>query len=278
MKAMISIQPGHTPLVLDSPHSGTHYPKDFGYACDFLELRQCEDTYVSELFAPARQLGVSWLEAHFPRSYIDANRACNEIDADMIEPQQVAALVASEKIKLGAGLIWRQTLQGQPVYKRKLSWAEVEARINTCWKPYHDALSQLIHQTHELHGLCIHLNCHSMPSKHPLYEGRFAEGRVPDFILGSRDETSASPRITALISQVLSDMGYKVLINQVFKGAELTRAYAQPSSRKHSIQIEINRGLYMDERTFEKKSYFFNLQNHLRELAELVMSQAQRLA
>jgi N-formylglutamate deformylase len=260
MTAMISTQHGHAPLVLDSPHSGTSYPDDFGYACDFLELRQCEDTHVNELFAPARQLGVSWLEAHFPRSYIDVNRACDEIDAEMIEPSSSRLLVSSEKIQMGAGLIWRQTLQGHPVYNRNLSWHEVEGRIESCWKPYHKALSRLIDQTHQTHGISIHLNCHSMPSRHPLYHGRFAQGLAPDFILGSRDNTSASPRITKLLSQALSDMGYKVLINQVFKGAELTRAYAQPSMRRHCVQIEINRSLYMHEVTFEKNTYFSALQ------------------
>jgi N-formylglutamate deformylase len=266
----ITVVQGIEPLVLDSPHSGTDYPDDFGYRCDFMDLRQCEDTYVNRLFAGAVQLGVSWLEAHFPRSYIDVNRACDEIDADMVHgasPREGTA-----KTEMGAGLIWRKTLKGDAIYADKLPLAAVQSRIENYWQPYHQKLAQLIHQTRAEHGMSLHINCHSMPGKHPLYQGRFANATAPDFILGNHEHASSSAQWIEHIAVYLTGLGYKVLVNQVFKGAELTRAYADPLQGRHSIQIEINRSLYMNETSFELTPHFDLLQQQMFGLVRHVLS------
>ncbi len=260
MKNFTVVQ-GIQPLVLDSPHSGTDYPDDFGYCCDFMDLRQCEDTYVNRLFAGAVQLGVSWLEAHFPRSYIDLNRACDEIDTDMVQgaPQREG----TAKTDMGAGLIWRKTLKGDAIYADKLSLTAVQNRIENYWQPYHQNLEHLIHQIHAKHGVSLHINCHSMPGKHPLYQGHFANATAPDFILGNHEHASSSAQWIEDMATYLTALGYKVLVNQVFKGSELTRAYADPRQGRHSIQIEINRSLYMNETSFELTPHFDLLQQQM---------------
>ena len=137
---MIRTVPGHTPLVLDSPHSGTQYPDDFAHACDPLLLRRAEDTHVERLYDFAPALGVAWVEALFPRSYLDANRDVTEVDVDMLDgpwagPVATDARVLS-KVRLGKGLIWRMTDDGRPIYTRQLGVAEVQSRIDRCWAPY----------------------------------------------------------------------------------------------------------------------------------------------
>src|SRR5659263_57822 len=160
--------PGSRALVLDSPHSGTIYPPDFLPACEMTALRSAEDTHVEKLYDFAPALGVGWIEAFFPRSYLDANRDTTEIDVGLFDeawPDAVAtdAKVLS-KVRLGKGLIWRLTDDGVPIYSRKLSVAEVQARITQCWQPYHAAVAQAIDAAHVRHGYSIHLNCHSMPA------------------------------------------------------------------------------------------------------------------
>ena len=81
----ISSQAGTTALVLDSPHSGTSYPADFNHACDLALLRTAEDTHVEKLYSFAPALGVAWIEAHFPRSYLDANRNTTEVDVSLFD-------------------------------------------------------------------------------------------------------------------------------------------------------------------------------------------------
>lgn len=266
----ITVIHGTQPLVLDSPHSGTDYPDDFGYRCDFMDLRQCEDTYVNRLFAGAAQLGVAWLEAHFPRSYIDVNRSCDEIDADMV--QSAAPHQGTAKTEIGAGLIWRKTLKGDPIYADKLTLSDVQNRIENYWYPYHQTLAHLIDQAHARHGLNLHLNCHSMPGNHPLYKGHFPEATAPDFILGNHDHASSGEGWIEIIAAHLNGLGYKVLVNKVFKGAELTRAYAAPAQGRHSIQIEINRSLYMNEASFELIPRFQVLQQQMFGLVRHLLS------
>ena len=160
--AMVSTVPGTTPLVFDSPHSGTHYPADFRSACSLPTLRRAEDTHVEKIYAFAPALGVAWVEAHFPRIYLDANRDTLELDTTLLDapwPDPVATdPKVLNKVRLGKGLIWKFTDEGEAIYNRLLTVEEVRARINRCWRPYHAAVAQAIDAAHARHGYSIHIN------------------------------------------------------------------------------------------------------------------------
>lgn len=250
---MVTVLPGRTPLVLDSPHSGTHYPADFGSACDLPTLRRAEDTHVEKIYAFAPLLGVAWVEAHFPRIYLDANRDTTELDPTLLDgpwadPLSTDPAVLS-KVRLGKGLIWKFTDEGEPIYNRQLSVAEVRARIDRCWRPYHAAVQQAIDAAHARHGYSIHINCHSMPAVSASHATEFPGLVHADFVIGDRDGTTASPALSALVCEHLRGCGYSVEHNHPYKGVELVRRYSNPAQHRHSIQIEINRKLYMNERT-----------------------------
>ena len=267
--------PGVQPLVLDSPHSGVAYPAEFDYACDLAVLRQAEDTHVEKLYDFAPALGVAWVEAHFPRSYLDANRGTTEMDVTLLDapwPHPVATdPQVLSKVKLGKGLIWRTTDDGVPLYSRKLSVAEVEARIANCWKPYHAAVAQAIDAAHARHGYSIHLNCHSMPAVASQFSTGFPGEKHADFVIGDREGTTASPALSALICGHLKSLGYDVAYNHPYKGVELVRRYGQPAAQRHSIQVEVNRKLYMNEQTLEITDGFAALQASLRSLVALLL-------
>lgn len=268
--AAVSQRPGTTPLVLDSPHSGTCYPADFGHACEPAVLRRAEDTHVEKLYAFAPALGVAWIEAHFPRSYLDANRDTTEIDTAMLAqpwPHPVAQDArALAKVRLGKGLIWRSTDEGVPLYQRLLSVAEVERRIQTCWQPYHAALAQAIDAAHARHGYSLHINCHSMPSVASRYATEFPGEAHPDFVVGNRDESTSSGAVALWICEFLRAAGHSVAYNHPYKGVELVRRYGRPQQHRHSVQLEINRRLYMDELTLQPHEGFAPLQATLHAL------------
>jgi N-formylglutamate deformylase len=96
---------GHAPLVLDSPHSGTEYPADFGTAVTVDLLRQAEDSYVDELYGAGPDLGATLIAARFPRSYIDPNRSMLDIDAALLEGPWPGPAIPSPKTAKGIGLI-----------------------------------------------------------------------------------------------------------------------------------------------------------------------------
>jgi len=276
MSAFLSYRPGHTPLVLDSPHSGTRYPADFAHACDPLVLRRAEDTHVEKLYDFAPALGAAWIEAYFPRSYLDANRDITEIDISMLagpwpgevpsDPKRLA------KVRLGKGLIWRMTDEGVPLYDRQLSVAEVQARIANCWQPYHAAVAQAIERAHATHGFSIHLNCHSMPAVAARHATDFPGLAHADFVVGNRDHSTSSPALAQLVCEHLAGRGYDVSLNHPYKGVELVRRYGEPTRHRHSLQIEINRKLYMDERSLAVHDGFEPLQASLRSLVELLLA------
>ncbi len=273
---MIRTVPGHTPLVLDSPHSGTQYPNDFAHACDPLLLRRAEDTHVERLYEFAPALGVAWVEALFPRSYLDANRDVTELDVDMLDGPWAGPVASDErvlsKVRLGKGLIWRKTDDGKPIYSRQLGVAEVAARIERCWVPYHGAVAQAIDAAHARHGYSIHINCHSMPAVASSHATEYPGLVHDDFVVGDRDGTTAHPALTRLIGEHLRALGYSVSYNHPYKGVELVRRHADPANGRHSVQLEINRRLYMDEQTLALSSGFGALQASLQSLVALLLA------
>jgi N-formylglutamate amidohydrolase len=249
----------HVPLVLDSPHSGHDYPDDFGASVSREMLRQSEDSFVDELYASGPALGATLIAANFPRAYIDPNRSLLDIDASLIEGPWPGPAVPSRKSELGVGLIWRMLDSGEAIYRRKLSVAEVKERIVRYHQPYQRAVKDALDEAHDHFGGVWHINCHSMPA----LSGRISEegpGKPrADFVLGDRDGSTCEPAFTALVASVLRGMGYDVKINDPYKGVELVRAFSDPQSQRHSLQIEVNRRLYMDERTREKAAGFDRL-------------------
>jgi N-formylglutamate deformylase len=254
------------PLVADSPHSGVRYPDDFGFAMPFDQLRSGEDTDVHVLWDALPSVGATLLAAEFPRSYIDPNRDIDDIDPEMLDgPWPGPALRPSEKTRLGIGLIWRKAGQAKevPIYDRKLSPAEVQARIETYHRPYHAAMQQHIEAAYARFGAVWHLNLHSMPANS--YEGLQIQSDHPlaDFVLGDRDGTTCAPEFIQMVAESLRQRGYRVAINDPFKGVALIARLGRPAERRHSIQIEVHRGLYMNEATRERSAGFEQLRANL---------------
>jgi N-formylglutamate deformylase len=276
-RAQVTSVAGRTPLVLDSPHSGTVYPEDFRPACDLATLRRAEDTHVEKLYAFAPAMGAAWVEAHFPRSYLDANRDTTELDTTLLdgpwtEPLSDDPRVLS-KVRLGKGLIWKLTDEGLPIYDRLLAVDEVRARIDHCWRPYHAAVARAIDDAHARHGYSIHINCHSMPAIAGSHATDFPGLAHADFVIGDRDGSTADPALSHKICEHLRERGYSVDYNHPYKGVELVRRHGRPAENRHSIQVEINRKLYMDETTLAlDEAGAARLQEHLRSLVEMLLA------
>ena len=130
------------PLVFDSPHSGSEYPEDFRFCCSLDVLRTAEDAYVDELYAAAPELGATLIGAVFPRSYLDPNRAADDLDNMHFDGTWPTPLSPSHRARAGLGLVRRVARPGIPIYDRKLTAAEVMARVDRCHTPYHRVLEE----------------------------------------------------------------------------------------------------------------------------------------
>lgn len=254
--------------VFASPHSGVDYPDSFLAASrlDRLTLRRSEDSFVDELFGAAPDLGAPLLRALFPRSYVDPNREPFELDPAMFEdelPPYVNA--ASPRVAAGLGTIARVVANGQEIYGRKLSFTDARDRIEACWRPYHDALASVIRATRRQFGACVLIDCHSMPSVGGPMERDAGRERV-DFVLGDCFASSCAAHVVERVECILTDMGYAVARNTPYSGGFVTQHYGRPGDGIHALQIEVNRGLYMDERAIERSAGFERLRQDLTRL------------
>jgi N-formylglutamate amidohydrolase len=262
------------PVVLDSPHSGTEYPADFGAALPLAALRQAEDAFVDELYASGPRLGATLIAARFPRSYIDPNRSVLDVDTSLLDSPWPGPAAASRKTQLGIGLIWRILDTGEPIYSRKLSVDEVRRRITDYHQPYQKAVKDALDATHAHFGSVWHLNCHSMPAVSSVISEEGPGKPRADFVLGDRDGTTCEPEFTTFVARFLADMGYEVKVNDPYKGVELVRAFSDPADGRHSLQVELNRRLYLDERTGQKTPGFARLARDIERLVKAVCDYA----
>ena len=260
---------GVIPLVLDSPHSGTHYPEEFDHAPARILVRQAEDTHVATLWRAAPSFGATLLEARFPRSFIDPNRGLDDIDPELLADPWPHAIAPTRKTLQGIGLVWRMAGDGVPMYARKLTSAEVTDRIDRYWRPYHAELDAVLDARVRRFGAVWHLNCHSMPAVGDARADDPGRARA-DVVLGDRDGSTCEPAFTRLVADTLRHLGYAVAINDPYKGVEIVRRHGRPAEQRHSLQLEIKRTLYMDEQTFEPTDGFLRLEADLARLTATI--------
>lgn len=265
--------PSHTaPVVFASPHSGTRYPESFVEASPLgrLALRRSEDSFVDELFAAAPSYGAPLLRAHFPRAFVDVNREPFELDQAMFaDPLPDYVNTQSSRVAAGLGTIAKVVSNGQEIYAQKLRFAEAEDRIRTYYQPYHRALKSLVEQTIDLFGYCILIDCHSMPSIGGPLDPDAGRGRA-DFVIGDYFGSSCAELVTGTVEAVLRARGYVVVRNKPFAGGFTTRNYGRPRQGMHALQIEINRGLYMDEKRIRRHEGFRRLHANMTEIVAAV--------
>jgi N-formylglutamate amidohydrolase len=244
------------PLVVASPHSGAAYLADFvsQAAVPLAALRRAEDAFVDELFTAAPGLGIPLLAARFPRSYVDANREPYELDPGMFEgPLPRVLNHRTTRVAAGLGMIPRVAASGEAIYRGRVPADEIERRLESCWRPYHVALSHLVEQTYAQFGGVLLVDAHSMPSS---ASGLGLREHGVDIVLGDNHGEACAPPLIDAAEQWLAAQGLRVRRNQPYAGGFTTQRYGRPAVGRHTLQIEINRALYMDEARHAKLASF----------------------
>lgn len=260
------------PLILASPHSGRAYPERFleQSRLDLKALRRSEDAYVDHLFDHAPDAGVPLLCARFPRAYCDVNRFAWELDPNMFRDRlPEGCLTNTAKVRSGLGMMARIAGPGRGIYRHQLAVSEARERIATCWRPYHEALEAMIARCKTRFGVCLLLDLHSMPTIPHL--------RLPDIVLGDLHGASCAPEIVDGLAGLLSGLGFTVGHNHPYAGGYITSRYGTPMDDVHVIQIEINRGLYLDEAAIVPSPGFLRLQACISGLLPDLIVLAKRL-
>lgn len=264
-----------TSVVFASPHSGRSYSSAFLKASvlDDLAIRSSEDAFVDRLFDAVPGLGAPFLTAQTPRAFVDMNRSADELDPALV--QGVGKISHNPRIASGLGVIPRVVSNGRAIYRGKLGREEALTRVADHWRPYHDTLQRLLNESLEQFGEAILVDCHSMP--HEALEGLSSSG-VPraDIVLGDRFGAAAHIEIVDQIESAFVSAGLRVSRNAPFAGAFITQHYGRPSRRQHVVQIEIDRGLYMDEARVAPSSDFQAFQSLLSDVAAQIVKIGHR--
>ncbi len=255
------------PVVFNSPHSGRVYPQAFLQTArlDIATLRRSEDSFVDELILGAVDRGHPVMRAHFPRCYVDVNREPYELDPRMFNGRLPSfANTRSMRVAGGLGTVARVVGDSQEIYDQRIPVDDALGRIENLYKPYHRTLRRLLTRVHHEFGAAVLVDCHSMPSTAGTKEDR----PRADVVLGDRYGTSCAAAVAELLEAAMRDLGYVVSRNKPYAGGFITEHYGNPAAGLHSIQLEVNRALYMDERRYERAEGFATLAADLMAVAD----------
>ncbi|HET7923385.1 MAG TPA: N-formylglutamate deformylase [Rhodanobacteraceae bacterium] len=228
---------GTAPLIVSLPHDGFELPDPIAERLT-PSARRVPDTdwHVSRLYAFARELGASMIVPRYSRYVIDLNR-----------PPDNASLYPGRNT---TGLCPVVQFSGDPVYKAgaEPSNTEIAERIETYWRPYHEALAAELARIRAAHGRAVLWEGHSIRSVVPF----LFEGELPDFNLGTAGGASCSAALQSRLIEVLAAAReHTHVVNGRFKGGYITRHYGEPAQDIEAVQLELAQLNYMDEDTFE---------------------------
>lgn len=233
---LLDLHRGDAPLLISIPHNGTRVPASIASRLTD-EARRVPDTdwHVADLYAFARELGASLLVPTHSRYVVDLNRS--EDDVSLYPGQNTTGLCPVVRF------------DGGPVYRdgEAPDAAEIAARVDTYWRPYHAALADELARLRAAHGRVVLWEAHSIRGTLPF----LFEGRLPDLNLGTAGGASCSAALQEALGRVLAaQSGYDTVVNGRFKGGHITRHYGRPASGVDAVQLEISQRCYMDETSF----------------------------
>lgn len=253
-----------SPVVFASPHSGRLYPAACldGCAVAMIDLRRIEDAYVDRLLSEVSRAGVPVIYGLVGRACIDLNRAESEMDPAMfVDPSPQWRGPRSPRVDAGLGCIPRVAFNGVPIYNRKLHRREAESRVEGIYRPYHRALSALLKRAQAMFGEAWLIDCHSMPADAE------PSSRSPDVVIGDRFGASCGYGLAEYAESLFRRRGYATVRNAPYAGGFSTVTHGQPAERRHALQIEVRRGLYLDETRVEPTNNFVTLRRDMTEIA-----------
>lgn len=267
------------PVIFASPHSGAVYPESFlaRAACDLQTLRMNEDAYIDQLFSGVSQMGAPLLSARFPRCFVDVNRSPDELPPEWVSGD-ATPVQPTARAKAGFGVIPLMMAQDTPIYRESLPKSAALMRIERLYAPYHSALTELIKDCVSRFGRAVVIDCHSMP-------GFAALGaRRADIVLGDRFGLSCHLRTIQAVETAFVNTGYNVVRNSPYAGGFVTTHYGRsakdPQRVVETLQIEINRDLYLNPVTLNPKTrHYDTLAENLNDIIwQIIQSVGEGLA
>ncbi len=274
---LVHRRPSPNPILIAVPHAGRSYPAELFGRMRFPEeaCLRLEDRFADLVArAVAQETGAALLVAHAPRAMIDLNRAPEDMDWDMLSerpPPGIGRFSAGRRARSGLGLVPRRLPGMGELWKRKLSLADLDARLELIHRPYHAMLSQTLESLRDRWGAALLLDMHSMPPLGPKH------GNDPsaDFVIGDRYGSSCAATLSLAAFAQLEASGRRAAHNRPYAGGYVLDRHSAPARGLHAMQVEICRTTYLDRALREPTDGLLDV---VQVLASLVRRMAEELA
>lgn len=228
---------GSLPVILSVPHSGTDYPRwllsEARRGRDSLEY--LEDPLVDRLAWRALARGCGAVVARAPRAAVDCNRSLQEVDPAVAGTDP--GHDPGPRARGGLGIVPTRSPRDGELWRSRLGRTELDRRIEQGWHPYHNALRDGLEALQRRHCEVLLLDCHSMPGRGP---------RQPGIVVGDRFGGSAGAWVGDLLRRTAERAGFTVAFNDPYAGGWIVESFGRPEAGIHALQIELDRGLYLD--------------------------------
>ena len=274
-------------LFVSIPHSGTQIPAEANWLKNLPPpVLNCDvDAFVDDLYAPVlKKRAIPAVIFPWHRYSVDMNRWAWDISPKTV--QRAGELLKTlykhknslQKNSSGASLSgaslsgaspsgtspsnvhWHKTTKGDLLIKEPLSQNRHKVLIKKYFEPYHQQIQNQLRIFKKQGAKKIYfLDLHSMPSKALAYHKDYGELRT-EIVIGNNRGRSASPAFTELAIKAYRQAGFKVALNWPYSGGAISRFYGQPQKGQEALQVELNRKLYMDEKTHKKNQNYKNIQ------------------
>jgi N-formylglutamate amidohydrolase len=230
------------------PHCGEGIPPEATWLTQVpdVTLFRDVDRFVDVLYGPAlERLKIPFVKADIHRYVVDLNRLPADVDKESVEGSM------NPSGSFTTGYHWVQTTQGEILLPKPLTQAQHEALTTQYYEPFHQKIREQFFQfkvspTHPV----FHLDAHSMPSQATAAHRDAGQTR-PDIVVSDQDGTSCARKFSDLVQRAYAAVGFQVAYNWPYKGGRITQTYGQPQKGQHTLQVEMNRRLYMNENTHQ---------------------------
>ena len=237
------------PLLVDVSRSGREYPKGYRSPLPFTTVHDNVSMYVEDLWSGAPDVGATLLYCTFPNTWIDVNRSELDMDPAIVDGQWPVELAPTARTLEGLGLIKTKARYGEPFQERKLTVAEIQERLDKYYRPYLAELKRIADDLYSRFGRLTQISCHCMSAVGAPTHPDAGKPRA-DFCVSDIKGMTASKTALTLVVDSLKSYGYSVSVNDPYIGNELIKRIGNPTKGIDSIQVEINKKLFMDTKTF----------------------------
>ena len=265
------------PLLVDVSRSGREYPKEYRSPLPFTTVHDNVSMYVEDLWAGAPGVGATLLFCCFPNTWIDVNRSELDMDPALIEGKWPVELEPTARTLEGLGLIKTKARYGEPFQERKLMVEEVQERLDRYYRPYHAELRRVAEDLYNRFGVLRQISCHCMSAVGAPTHPDAGKARA-DFCVSDLKGKTASRETLDLVVETLRSYGYSVSVNEPYVGNELIARHGNPARGIDSVQIEINKKLFMDVKTFRATEGLPQVKVNLDRLLRVLAKDTARLA